>query len=149
MTSHDESLPGHDLAGSCVCGSITWHAAGPARPIIECHCHRCQKLTGGHMAATAVSNDRLSIDGSTLTWYSPIDDPNVAYGFCGRCGSSLFYRSGVRDGSNEITSICVGSIDGPSGLEVTEVWWSDQAADHHRLPSTAVVFETEPDHQSC
>jgi hypothetical protein len=35
-------------------------------------------------------------------------------GFCGRCGSSLFWK---RDGQ-AVTSICAGSIDGPTGLRI-------------------------------
>ena len=85
------------------------------------------------MAASAAPTSDLAIAGDNLTWYSPDDDPNVAYGFCSTCGSTLFFRAGVVDGSNESTSICTGSIDGPSGLHTTEIWFSDHAGDHVRL----------------
>ena len=85
------------------------------------------------MAASAAPTSELTIEGDSLTWYSPDDDPNVAYGFCPTCGSTLFFRAGVVDGTNESTSICTGSIDGPSGLHTTEIWFADNAADHVRL----------------
>jgi hypothetical protein len=96
------------------------------------------------MAATAAVNRRLNIDGDSLTWYSPDDDPNVAYGFCHTCGSTLFFRSGIADGTNVSTSICAGSIDGPSGLTTTEVWFAHNAADHQHLPPAVTVFPTQP-----
>ncbi len=96
------------------------------------------------MAATAVDTDALRIDGDRLRWFSPDDDPNVAYGFCARCGSSMFHRSGVADRTNQYTSICAGSIDGPSGLHTSAVWHAATAADHVRLDPDVPTFPTEP-----
>jgi hypothetical protein len=96
------------------------------------------------MAASAAFNGDLDISGAELGWYSPDDDPNVAYGFCNLCGSSLFYRSGIADGTNETTSVCAGSIDGRSGLTTTEVWFAGNAADHEHLPHGPAIFDTEP-----
>lgn len=96
------------------------------------------------MAATAVGTDALEIVGETLRWYSPDDDANVAYGFCATCGSSLFYRSGITDGSNTDTSVCAGSIDGASGLHTSAVWFADDAADHVRLDPDVPIFPGQP-----
>ncbi len=97
------------------------------------------------MAATAVDTDELVIAGDhELVWFSPHDDPNVAYGFCRRCGSSLFHRSGVADESNVFTSICAGSIDGHSGLRTAQVWFAAHAADHVRLDPDLPTFPGEP-----
>lgn len=100
------------------------------------------------MAATAVATADLDIAEHGLRWYSPIGDPNVAYGFCSVCGSTLFFRSGVADGTNELTSICAGTVDGPSGLSTSEIWFADEAGDHVRIdrqPSTPIaVFRGQP-----
>ena len=96
------------------------------------------------MAATAVPTSDLDIFGDELRWYSPADDQNVAYGFCAVCGSSLFYRSGIGDGSNMVTSICAGSIDGPSGLRTEAVWFGADAADHVRLDPDVPTFPGQP-----
>lgn len=131
-------------SGSCLCGEVTWRSSGPVRSVLECHCHRCQKVTGNYMAASAAANDSLTIEGDGLRWYSPPDDPNVAYGFCPRCGSSLFYRSGVADDSNTTTSICVGSFDDASELQTIEVWYGANAANHVRLDPAITTFPAEP-----
>ena len=96
------------------------------------------------MAATAVATADLEIDGDALRWYSPDDDPNVAYGFCNTCGASLFFRAGVADGTNENTSICAGSIDGAFGLRTIEIWFADEAADHVRLDDSITRFNAGP-----
>lgn len=119
--------------GACLCGSVRWSTDAPLRQVLECHCERCRRLTGNYMAASAAPTSDLIIVGDDLTWYSPAADPNVAYGFCSSCGSTLFFRSGLIDGTNELTSICTGSIDGSSGLRTTEIWFADHAADHVRL----------------
>lgn len=136
------------MNGRCLCGGVVWSTAADVRSVLECHCERCRRLTGNHMAATAAPTEELDIVGDALRWYSPADDPNVAYGFCSICGATMFFRSGIADGTNELTSMCVGSIDGPSGLSTTEIWFADEAADHVRIDrspdSTISVFPRQP-----
>ena len=136
------------MNGSCLCGAVRWSFDGTPRDVLECHCHRCQKHTGNYMAATAGATDAVRITGDTVRWYSPEDDPNVAYGFCATCGSSLFFRSGIVDGTNTSTSLCAGSVDGPSGLRTTEVWFAGNAADHVRLSDDVTRFVAEPTRQA-
>lgn len=132
------------MKGACLCRAVSWSTDADLRDVLECHCLRCQRITGNYMAATAVPTVDISITGDSLRWYSPADDPNVAYGFCGTCGSSLFYRNGVADGSNTITSICVGSIDGASGLRTKAVWFAADASDHVRLDPDIRTFQRHP-----
>lgn len=133
--------------GSCLCGAITWSTDAALRPVFECHCHRCRRLTGNHMAATAVRTDDLTILGDRLAWFSPADDPNVAYGFCPDCGATMFFRSGVVDGTNDLTSICVGSVDGTTHLRTTEIWFAGEAQHHVRLAADddVTVHAGQPD----
>ena len=79
------------------------------------------------MAATQTHPDDLVITaGDSLRWYQP--DHNVAYGFCPRCGSSLFWRATDRpDG----ISIMAGSLDQPTGLQTTHAWWMAEHGDYH------------------
>ncbi|MGB3736796.1 MAG: GFA family protein [Ilumatobacter sp.] len=130
--------------GRCLCGAVTWSTDADVRSVLECHCERCQRLTGNYMAATAAPTNELVIVGDTLRWYSPADDPNVGYGFCSSCGSTLFFRSGLLDGTNTITSMCAGSIDGPSGLHTSEIWFADNAGDHVRLDASITRYAAGP-----
>lgn len=121
-------------AGSCLCGGVRFRVDGPLRDVWQCHCPRCQKITGNFMAATAAAlADVAFAADDTLTWYSPEDDPNVAYGFCARCGSSLFWRVVDRGDQAPQLSICAGTLDDASGLRTTAIWFADDAAEHTPL----------------
>lgn len=99
--------------GSCNCGSVTWEVQGEMRPIVACHCSQCRKQSGLYFAATAAEDKDLTINGDDLKWYKA--SPDASRGFCGTCGSSLFWKHDEED----FTSILAGSIDGVSGLEIT------------------------------
>lgn len=109
---------------------MTFTLAGPVRDVLNCHCHRCRRFTGHHLAATQVRADdlRLTDPDGVLTWF---DVPGAAYGFCSRCGSSLFWRG---ESSPDRISVCTGTLDPPTGLRTVEAWWVLEASDYHVRP---------------
>lgn len=129
MTTPERS-EGH-LEGRCLCGAVRFTLRGEPRAVIDCHCHRCRRFTGHHMAATATALADLDLhdpDGR-LTWYHPV--PEAGYGFCRACGSSLFWRSSAHP---EQWSVCAGTLDPPTGLTTVGAWWVDEASDYHQRP---------------
>ncbi|HKJ10829.1 MAG TPA: GFA family protein [Ornithinimicrobium sp.] len=131
---------GPTATGGCACGAVRYHCAGPMRPVFNCHCERCRRITGHFMAASGCAATDLVVgeDGS-LRWYEPA--PGVFYGFCGTCGSTLFWRS---DGVADWVSISAGTLDTPTGLTTTSAWWTDVAADYHHLDDRLESYPTEP-----
>lgn len=117
--------------GRCLCGAITFRVHGELRSVFNCHCLRCRRFTGHHMAATAAKTADLTVEdeGSHLRWYGPA--PEAQYGFCSRCGSSLFWRSPELP---ETVSICAGTLDAPTHLGTTQAWWIRDASDYHSRP---------------
>ena len=125
--------------GSCLCGEVRYTVAGPLRQVFQCHGIRCQKITGNFMAASAAQASDITVEQrGALTWFHPQDDPNVAYAFCGRCGSSLFWRVVDQNGDDEHWSICAGTLDDAVGLTTEAVWFSDHAASYTRLDPQAI-----------
>jgi hypothetical protein len=121
-----------------MCGGVQF-TAHDLRDVFNCHCHRCRRFTGHHMAATGTAVDGVVFTADdTLTWHLP--EPAVEYGFCSTCGSSLFWRTSARPGW---LSICAGSLDQPSGLHTTAAWWMAEHADYH-IPEPGLI-ETEYD----
>ncbi len=94
--------------GGCLCGAISFTTRGTLRPVIACHCVQCRKSSGHYVAATSVARDEIVISGSPV-WYHASDQ--ARRGFCGTCGSSLFW-----DGAGENISIHAGAFDGETGL---------------------------------
>jgi hypothetical protein len=78
------------------------------------------------MAATSAEVDDVHIDGDTLLWYQATDE--VQYGFCGKCGSTLFWRTSRRPGS---ISIAAGTLTPPTGLRTAAAIYTDFGSDYH------------------
>jgi hypothetical protein len=125
--------PDYELAGQCLCGSLAFTVNGPLRDVIDCHCHRCRRWTGHHMAATQTAHENIRFaDDAALRWFAP--EPTVEYGFCRQCGSSMFWR--VVGAAT--WSICAGAFNPPTGLRTSSAWWLSEASDYFD-PSAGVV----------
>lgn len=127
------------LKGKCLCESMTYEISGVARDVVNCHCSRCRRHTGHFMAATATEVDGIEISGDTLVWYDVTDQ--VQYGFCGRCGSSLFWRTERRP---DLISVAAGTLTPPTGLKTAAAIYTNYASDYHsfddRIPSHGEDF---------
>ena len=123
--------------GSCMCGKVSYQALGELRPICACHCTLCRKSSGHYSAATSVPTDKLTVTGDSLRWFSSSDI--AERGFCGDCGSNLFYRP-VGKGR---TSIFSGTIDGASGLKIESQIWVEDKGDYYDLPDVPAIEQSE------
>ena len=84
------------------------------------------------MAATQAALDDLQIDHGfeAVKWWVPREEPDVAYGFCAQCGSSLFWKKSSKPGNYSITA---GTLDPPTGLTTDHALFVAEASDYHRL----------------
>jgi hypothetical protein len=109
---------------------VTYDVRGPLRDVLDCHCHRCRRFTGHHMAATSARRDDVQIvdaDGQLARFAVEGAD----YGFCRRCGSSLFWWG---ESDPDRMSICAGTLEPPTGLRTVEAWWVSEASDYAVRP---------------
>lgn len=96
--------------GSCNCGGVSFSIKGPLRSVVACHCSQCRKQTGLYYAATDTDDLNLTFQKKeSLKWYAASDF--AKRGFCGNCGSALFWKANDSD----TTSILAGSLDGDAG----------------------------------
>lgn len=116
--------------GRCLCGDVAFAVRGPLRDVLDCHCHRCRRWSGHHLAASAAAAADIVLTDprESLRWHR-VD--GAAYGFCGTCGSSLFWRG---DSTPEQWSVCAGTFEPPTGLRTTMAWWTSEASDYHVRP---------------
>ena len=122
-------MTGEDHTGACLCGAVRYRVWGVLRPVINCHCNQCRRWSGHMVAATAAGRDCLTIeDSATLRWFE--SSPGIRRGFCGRCGSSLFWDD---SGASQV-SIMAGTLDPPTGLETRcDIFVADKG-DYYPLP---------------
>src|SRR6202163_2085550 len=120
--------------GRCMCGQVRYSVRGALRDIICCHCQQCRRSSGHFVAATACRkvNFRLLAQ-DTLKWYSV--KPGLRRGFCGACGSSLFFE----DVNGERMSIAAGTLDAPLGLRIAAHIYAAEAGDSYRIETDVPV----------
>jgi hypothetical protein len=104
---------------------VTYAVKGPLRPVIACHCTQCRKTSGHHVAATSAPRDGIAIRGD-VTWYA--SSPEARRGFCGVCGSNLFW-----DGTGSALSIFAGTLDGPTGLATAGHIYCRDKGDYYEI----------------
>lgn len=119
------------LSGKCLCERIRYTIDGEARGVVNCHCSLCRRSTGHFMAATAARVEDVEISGDTLKWYDAAS--GAQYGFCGECGSTLFWRTERR---SDMISVAAGTLTPPTGLETVAAIYADYASDYHVFDPT-------------
>lgn len=80
--------------GSCLCGAVRFSVTLPSKWVAHCHCTRCRRAHGAAFV-TWVGVDATAAEiqdpQEVLRWHLAQEGGNR--GFCGRCGSPMFFRS--------------------------------------------------------
>lgn len=98
--------------GRCLCGNVQFKITGDAGGVTFCHCSMCRRQTGHHYATINVKREQIEIEGEdSVNWYQSSE--SSYRGFCGRCGSALFWKSDRWPG----IAVQAGSLDAPTGLK--------------------------------
>ncbi|MFP8780839.1 GFA family protein [Hydrogenophaga sp. RWCD_12] len=123
--------------GSCLCGAVAFSAKLPARWVAHCHCTRCQRAHGAPLVTWAgfleADVEIASPDGA-LRWFETAE--GAGRGFCGHCGSPMFFRSPRYPGELHIARAlfhtALEQLPSCNAFFSSHVPW---AVDAHRLPS--------------
>ena len=97
--------------GGCQCGAVRYRTAGALGYPHLCHCRMCQKASGNY-ALPLGSTQRADFE---LTRGEPSgfhSSDLVRRGFCGTCGTPLFYDVPGADSIN----VTLGSLDEPMAV---------------------------------
>ena len=116
------------IHGQCLCGGVSFEVSEPGAMEV-CHCRMCQRWTGGPFIDVNVKDEHIRFTSDdSLTWYDSSDW--AQRGFCGRCGSSLFYRI-KQDGAK--WAILAGTLDLPAGHQPVHEIFIDEKPDYYDL----------------
>ena len=80
--------------GSCLCGAVRFAATLPSKWVAHCHCTRCQRAHGAPFVTWAgFASEAVTVqdERSDLRWHAAA--AGGTRGFCGRCGSPMFFKS--------------------------------------------------------
>ena len=116
------------VTGGCYCGKVRYHASRISSEVTECHCSQCRKQAGHRYASAGATAGDVEIDGGdNITWFR--SSPGAERGFCGTCGSTLFWRS-LND---EEIAILAASIDDATGLRVASHIFVESKGDYYDI----------------
>ena len=77
-------------SGGCLCGAVRFEIPVPEAKFNVCHCGMCRRWAAGPFFAVHCPAQANFTKESGLTWYR--SSKWGERGFCGRCGTSLFWR---------------------------------------------------------
>lgn len=124
--------------GSCLCGAVRYRVAGALDPVVACHCTQCRRQTGHFLASTNVAVANLAIEGEdSVRWFRSSEV--AERGFCGTCGSVLFWR---RPESDRI-AIAMGGFEAPTGVVIAEQIYVADKGDYYEIDDGATQFPGE------
>ena len=128
------------VTGGCLCGAVRYEIAGELRGIVNCHCSKCRRFHGSIGAYSSIKFEKLAlIEKRGLKWFKSETDetPNVYRGFCGECGSSLFWHP--RD--QKYIAVAAGSLDEPYDLAVIGHVWTSQKSTYNKILDDLPQFQ--------
>ena len=100
--------------GGCLCGAVRFEVSVPEAKYNICHCGACRKWSAGPLMAVHCPADAAFERAETLTWFRSSDW--AERGFCGRCGSSLFWR--LADDPGAMLIVAADAFDKTDDLEL-------------------------------
>jgi len=122
-------------SGHCLCGAVAFEVHGPLTEAHACHCGQCRRQSGHFVVATGAKREDVRfLTQSTLKWFQSSE--TARRGFCGACGSALFWD----DGGPEL-SINAGCLDAPTGLSVTAHIFVADKGDYYEIADNLEQFE--------
>jgi hypothetical protein len=97
------------VSGSCLCNAVRFTVEGPPSNVCICHCTMCRRAVGAPAVAWAsFRRAGLAVEGA-VTWHASSNQ--ARRGFCGVCGSSLFFVSRREPGAIDITVATLQDAD--------------------------------------
>jgi hypothetical protein len=116
------------IRGACLCGGISFDLTGELKAPTICHCGMCRRWHGSPGTYTTTPRKDVRLSGTeVLRWYR--SGPSSERGFCGKCGSSLFWRQ--VDG--DYLDITMGALNPPTGLRADRHIWVAHRGDYQEI----------------
>lgn len=113
--------------GKCVCGAISVTAKNAGSSVGACHCGTCRRWGGGPFMEIDCGTEVSFGGGGTVSVYESSDW--AERGFCGQCGTHLFYR--LKETGQHM--VPVGIFDTDDGLIFEQQVFIDEKPPYYRF----------------
>ncbi|MEC3859778.1 GFA family protein [Mesobacterium sp. TK19101] len=115
--------------GRCMCGAVRFTATDVPSKGGICHCEMCRRWTGSALIGITVPTGSITWQGEAPSVIQSSDW--AERGFCGKCGSGLFFRVTLQGDWFGNTELPVGVFDDPNGFEITNEIYIDHKPDSY------------------
>lgn len=96
-------------SGSCLCTAVRFTAGGLPATVCVCHCTICRRSVGSAGVAWATfRRDALRVEGE-VAWHRSSE--HARRGFCGACGTSLFFETSREPHAIDVTVATLTEAD--------------------------------------
>lgn len=133
----------HDLAGSCICGAVTYSARGRPNRTYACHCHECQKRSGSSFAILLpVAKASFKVEGETIAIDQEEANGVVAkLHICSKCMTRIYTVNPIW---TDLIVLRGGTLSDTSNIDPAFHIWTESRQSWFTLPSDKPQFETQP-----
>ena len=115
-------------SGGCLCGAVRFRVEAELRDPIACHCKQCRQQSGHFFSAVPAPKTALHFERDHgLRWYRHTD--TAMRGFCGECGSSLFWRGD----EGPVVMVAMGALDDTGDMKLCGHYWVDFMGDYYDI----------------
>ncbi len=119
--------------GSCLCGAVRFTVACALPGPDACHCSQCRKSSGHYFSSTDVPKAAVTVEGEDkVTWFQSSE--KVRRGFCGTCGSPLFWDPLFRDW----IGISMGGFEAPTNTRLAKHIFTADKGDYYDIGDDGV-----------
>ena len=123
--------------GSCLCGAVKVEVEGVLPQPNACHCTACRKHGGHYGASLDLPRTALRVEGEeAVRWYRSSE--KVRRGFCGICGSTLFWDPIHHDW----IAIAMEVFDGPTDTSLSMHIFVSEKGDYYEIADGLPQNET-------
>lgn len=130
---------GREIEGQCLCGAVRVTARTDNAVLRACHCDMCRRHTSGAFFSIETVPGSIVVSGDATTYRS---SEWAQRGFCGACGSTLWYETIHDRGRNLAAGLFADGGGAPLKIE----FFADMcpngyrlAGDHKRLNAEETV----------
>lgn len=119
--------------GSCLCGSVKVTVQGELSAPDACHCSQCRRWSGHVWASTDVLRENFAVEdgGDRVRWFASSE--KVRRGFCGECGSVLFWDVAGRSR----IAVAMGAFEAPTGTRLAKHIFTADKGDYYAIADDA------------
>ncbi|HBC3522765.1 TPA: GFA family protein [Vibrio alginolyticus] len=110
---------------SCICGAVKIEIDNPDPNFTVCHCYMCRTWGGGPLFALKCGSEVVFSGNEKIKQYT--SSPWAKRGFCGECGTHLFYK--LID--TQEYNIPLGLLPSLPGLKMSIQYFSDMRPNYY------------------